>query len=154
MVQITQLNQRLNKEISEICKNGYVDDAVQHCAHYVSHVLGFSFGTTCKSLTHGGGPGACVRVAELFSKCPTVGKWIERPPNVNQCLIFITGESNISVPKKQIFGNPARHVGIFASGMVWHYNNKADNVKCITPQEFGRHYRGAGYSLFYGTMPQ
>lgn len=46
-----KLNKLLGKHISAFCgSDGYVDNGINHCAHFVSHVLKISYRTTCGTM--------------------------------------------------------------------------------------------------------
>ncbi len=49
------LNALLGKHIRDVCPLGYSADTDNHCAHFVSHVLGFQFNTTCRTMVTGTG---------------------------------------------------------------------------------------------------
>lgn len=153
MVTLEQLNQRLGQAISQICPNGYDDSAFNHCAHYVSHVLGFNFGYTCLKAVQGTGPAANLRVHELFERCPQVGKWADRPATVHQCLAFVTAAGNVHLSQKKMDNVPKKHVGIFFAGKIWNYSNTHSEVRAVSPHDFQHTYHGHDISLFYGTMP-
>src|ERR1019366_6097407 len=153
MITAAQLNQRLNEPISKICPNRYANPGDNHCAHYVSHVLNFRFGTTCLTMHSGSHPGANIRVQELFSHCPTVGPWVDRPSHVFQCLVFVTDASNVDISRKTMANVPRKHVGIYVNGTIWHYSNSTSKVVAVTPEHFRHHYSGSGIALYYGTMP-
>ena len=153
MITSSQLNQRLGEPISKICENGYADPDDNHCAHYVSHILGFRFGTTCRTMHDGSAPGANIRVQELFAHCPQVGKWADRPAAALQCLVFVTKASHVHIPQKLMDNVPQKHVGIYLGGTIWHYSNSTSKVVSVTPERFKHHYPGEGIELFYGTMP-
>jgi hypothetical protein len=74
------LNTYDGKKMSEICIYHYHDKDFNHCAHFVSHVLGLgnrTLGETCANLTVSdkglltkeGITGAFIRVHELFAMC-------------------------------------------------------------------------------------
>ena len=75
MVTVSTLDSYLGKHIRDICGNSYVNDSDNHCAHFVSHVLGLKFGATCHMLGKGKVTGANVRVQEVFGRCAKVGTW-------------------------------------------------------------------------------
>lgn len=153
MITADQLNQRVGQPIDSICPNGYANSDDNHCAHYVSHVLCFDFGTTCLSMVNGKGPGANIRVQQLFEKCPQVGRWEDRPDTVHQCLVFVTDASNVHLSQKKIDNVPKKHVGIYFAGKIWNYSNSHGEVRCVTPHQFQLTYPGNNIALFYGTMP-
>ena len=43
--------------------------------------------------------------------------------------------------------------GIFIEQDVWQYKNALRHVIKQTPTEFGQHYSGTGYGIFYGELP-
>ena len=149
----TDLNQFVNKSIGQICGNGYVDPSDNHCAHFVSHVMDYEFGYTCKTAGSGKVDGANLRVVELFPRCPSVGRWVDKPGTLDPCLVFVTDKSNVNVTAKTIANVPKKHVGIFIGGTIWHYSNAQHKVVTQSPEDFVHHYPGPHIELFYGEMP-
>ncbi len=146
------LDAYLGQNISEICGSEYKNDADNHCAHFVSHVMGFSFGFTCKGMTGKGDKGYCIRVHEVFAQCPEVGKWEKR--TATACLVFIiAGSSNVDLAAKTMANVPRKHIGIYVDGTIWHYSNSRDKVITQTSEEFSHHYSGSDVPMFYGTFP-
>ena len=92
----------LGKNIEQICPRGYADPHDNHCAHFISHVLGFSFGYTCGMVKTGTGQAGSIRVQEVFARCQSVGKWDDKPGAVNQCLVFITAAGNVHLSTRQM----------------------------------------------------
>src|SRR6185436_18101662 len=117
------LSTYLAKTIGEICPNGYANAADNHGAHFVSHVMGYGGGVTCLTMRRGTGFGGNIRVQELFPRCPTVGTWDSRPATMTSCLVFITNASNVDVTKKTMNNVPRKHIGIYLSGLIYHYSN-------------------------------
>lgn len=141
------------RNISDICANGYHNSKDNHCAHFVSHVLGFSFGYTCKQLTGRGESGANVKVQEIFSMCPQVGKWRNRG-NVDPCLVFVIHPLEVNVALKEMNNVPRKHIGIYVNGTIWHYSNSRDKVVTQKPEEFVKHYPSVPEAvLFFGSLP-
>lgn len=140
------------KHIKEICGNNYADENDNHCAHFVSHVMGFGFGATCRSMSTGKAPGACIRVHEVFAMCPEVGAWSDL--SATSCLVFVTDKSNVDLRGKTMVNVPRKHVGIYVNGTIWHYSNSQSKVVTQVPSEFVHHYAGAGIALFWGTFPR
>jgi len=153
MIDVTKLNAHLGKSITTICPNGFTSTHENHCAHFISHVLGYSFGANCRMMAGGSSPGANIRVQEVFARCPRVGKWVDRPVELNQCLVFITKASNVKVASKTMTNVPKKHIGIYSNGMIWHYSNSQQKVVSVTPEAFSHHYPGSGFALFFGTFP-
>ena len=147
------LNNFLGKPIGQICLNGYANDADNHCAHFVSHAMGYQFGVTCLTMSRGTSPGANIRVQELFPRCPTVGTWGSRPPTLTSCLVFITRATNVDVANKVMNNVPRKHVGIYVSGLIYHYSNSQHRVVQQTPEQFSHHYSAPDNAMFYGSMP-
>jgi hypothetical protein len=148
----------VGKNIKEICTNEYINNAHNHCAHFVAHAKGYAHGYTCfKQTGKGTGPGASIRVNELFMKCPEVGTWDKKSTALTSCLAFITNASNVDVPKKAMTDHPQKHIGIFDSGLIYHYSNGDDKVISDTPAAFERKfkqkYSGPAVTLFYGKFP-
>ena len=112
--------------IGAICPNGYDDPDASHCAHFVS-VLGYDFGCTCQELTGGFGPGACVRVHEIFEHCARVGPWknrLDRSP----CLAFVCRPTAFDFTSKKLLNIPNKHIGIFCNNYVFHYSSRQKAV--------------------------
>src|SRR5262245_6788236 len=100
MVTTADLDALLGHEITRICPIGYTNRNDNHCAHFVSHVLEYQFGFTCRGMVNGPGTPATIRVHELFLRCPSVGAWDARPATLNRCLVFITKASNVNTATK------------------------------------------------------
>ena len=83
MVTVTTLDSYLGKHIRDVCGNDYVNDGDNHCAHFVSHVLGLRFGATCHMMGKGKVPGANLRVQEVFGRCVKVGTWESRVATIS-----------------------------------------------------------------------
>lgn len=141
------------KNISAICGNGYHNQKDNHCAHFVSHVIGLGFGYTCKVHTGRGTVGANLRVQEIFSKCVQVGKWTNRG-SVDPCLVFVLSAAEVDIANKKMTNVPRKHIGIYVAGTIWHYSNSMDKVVTQTPDEFAKHYpKLPGAALFFGSFP-
>jgi hypothetical protein len=153
MITQQQLNSYLGKSIGEICQNGYASPHDNHCAHFVSHVLGYRFGVTCQMMGSGKAQGATLRVQELFPHCARVGAWSLRPASLNACLVFITRASNVNLHAKTMANVPRKHVGIFLDGSIWHYSNAQQKAVRQSPGEFSHHYSSPDNAMFFGTLP-
>ncbi len=154
MITPQQLNAYLGKSIGDICQNGFTNNAENHCAHFVSHVLDYKFGVTCKMMGNGKGPAANLRVQEIFPKCPTVGVWSLRPSPLRICLVFITKASNVNLASKVMANVPRKHIGVYSDGYIYHYSNRRDLVVKETPTQFALHYAAPDNAMFYGVLPR
>ena len=149
------LEEHVGKNISHFCQNGFVGSRTNHCAHYVSHALGLDFSYHCKEHTGGAGPGANMRVHEVFAQCPMVGRWQDADPAKTQ-IIFVTRASHVDVGQKKMVNHPQKHVGIYHDGNVYHYSNSRNHVTRQEVQDFfdtfQRVYSGH-QGLFFGLIP-
>jgi hypothetical protein len=153
MITQQQLDTYLDKSIADICLNGYTNAADNHCAHFVSHVLKYEFGATCRMMGNGKAAGANLRVQEIFPRCGRVGVWALRPTPLQTCLVFITKASNVNLANKVMANVPRKHIGIYFNGLIWHYSNSRDRVVKQTPSQFAQHYPAPDNAMFYGTLP-
>src|SRR5262245_35161991 len=147
------LNTYLGHTIAEICPNHYANDADNHCAHFVSHAMGYGWGVTCLTLRRGKGFGANIRVQEIFPRCLSVGTWASKAPTMMSCLVFITNASNVNIATKEMTNVPRKHVGIYLSGLIYHYSNAQHRVIQQTPEQFSHHYAAPDNAMFYGSLP-
>jgi len=152
---LAELDKYLGMHIREICGVGFDGDNENHCAHFVSHVLGFRFGATCRMMVHGSGTPASIRVQEIFPRCPAVGRWEDLPAGASTGLVFITNERSVNLSTKSMMNVPRKHVGIFSGPRreIWHYSNSRDQVVRQTPAQFSRHYPAPHNVMFWGTLP-
>ena len=164
----------LGKSIDDICSNGFTKvHARNHCAHFVSHVLGIRFGELCGNLPNeknrgkGGitnGTGATIRCNELYNGLTSRGKWENRPAFADGLLIFVTPAGNVRALLQDgtlgTMGTDERkHVGIYFSGRVYHYSNGGNRVIVDpTVERFhdkfkGQYGRKNNVSLFFAVVP-
>jgi len=153
MITQQQLSEYVGKSIADICQNGYTSPAENHGAHFVSHVLGYAFGVTCRMTGTGKGPAAGVRVDDLFPKCKSVGVWSLRPASLTTCLVFVARAANVNLTAKSMTHAPRKHVGIFLGGVVWHYSTKHNKVVREAPSLFALHQPSPDNGMFYGSLP-
>jgi len=152
-----KLDGYLNKHISEICGVGYSRNSDNHCAHFISHVLGLKFGYTCGMMVHSNKPAGSIRVQEVFPKCEEVGPWDTLSDSLESGLIFITHANNVNIEDKVMLNVPRKHVGIFYGNeikKVWHYSNSRNMVVSQSIEAFSQHYRAPDNALFWGSFPQ
>lgn len=143
------------KNISAICARGYAASTDNHCAHFVSHVLGISIKTTCATMKSQAGASASLRVQDVFGHCSTVGAWADRSATAGDCVVFITRATNVNLGTKTMVNVPRKHVGIYiaAAQKIWHYSNSKDKVVSQSPEEFSRHYASPDNAMFWGELP-
>jgi len=153
MITTNELNKYLGKNISLICPIGYSNPHDNHCAHFVSHALGYQFGFTCQNMKTGAGTAGTIRVQEVFAECQSVGTWQSRPQSLMTCLVFITNASNVDLATQIMDNVPRKHVGIFSSGLIWHYSNSQHKVVQQSPHLFSHHYPSPDNAMFYGSLP-
>lgn len=149
------LNTYLEQHISSICPVGFHGNSDNHCAHFISHVLELRYGITCRSMVHGSGAAASIRVQEIFPHCPRVGTWADLPDTVRTGLVFILNANHVDLQNKGMVNVPRKHVGIFCGDQrnIWHYSNSRNKVVRQTPEQFSRHYREPDNAMFWGELP-
>lgn len=149
-----KLEDTLGHPISRFCPNGFAHAADNHCAHFVCHVLAVDAGYDCGTHTGKPGPGATLRVHELFAHCPRVGLFEDVPPGI--CAVFVTAKGNVDLARHRMRNVPQKHVGLYDGSHVYHYSNSHDLVVRQTPAEFLARFE-ALYSgeqgLYFGTLP-
>jgi hypothetical protein len=145
----------LGKHISQFCPRGYSANSDNHCAHFVSHVLGLKVGATCAIMSSKAGAAASIRVHELFSHCTAVGAWSSLSSVAFCGLVFITNASNVNLGMKTMINVPRKHVGIFlgVTPQIWHYSNSKHKVVCQSPGDFSHHYSSPDNAMFWGQLP-
>jgi hypothetical protein len=148
----------VGKNIKDICANEYINDAHNHCAHFVAHAGGYSYGYTCRQQTGKGvGSGATIRVNDLFAKCPEVGRWADKLPTLDSCLVFVTDAAHVNLALKNMTDHPQKHIGIFTGGVIYHYSNGGDRVVTDLPEAFEKKfkskYSGKNVTMFFGKFP-
>lgn len=156
MLDLELLNSYVAKNISEICLNGYTNNNINHCAHFVSHVINLHFGCTCDSLVPNSaqqGFGANIRVHEVFAQCPAVYEF-DNCPTETSGLIFVSARTNFRGNPVNIQNVPKKHIGIILNGHIWHYSNTRDRVEVQTMLGFIHHYPRQQNSLWFGSLPR
>ncbi|AXQ29522.1 hypothetical protein D0B54_12825 [Solimonas sp. K1W22B-7] len=149
-----KLEDTLGKTISDFCRNGYVNTADNHCAHFVSHVLEVDSGYDCRLHTGKPHAAASLRVHELFAGCPKVGLFKDAP--AAPFLVFVTAKGNVDLANHSMRNVPQKHVGICDGTHVYNYSNTDDRVVRQTPPDFLKRFDAVydgDQALFYGTMP-
>jgi hypothetical protein len=152
MITAQQLDAYLGKSIAQICPNGFVSSAENHAAHFVGHALGYTFGMTCQIMAQSKGPGATVRIQDIFPKCPSIGAWSLRPASLTTGLVFVTAVTNVNLAARTMKNVPRRHVGIFSGGFIWHYADGQQRVVKQTATQFALYFPPPDNGMFYGTL--
>jgi hypothetical protein len=156
MAGLPDLEALLGKNISALCGNRFHDPNANHAAHFVSHVLGLSFGFNCRDYLDGKQEGANLRVHEIFAQCPRVGWW-EDADEREDSLVFVVRRDAVDLGRRKMQNIPRKHVGIYSRGLIYHYNNSRDRVVKQTPADFLKRFQSlyAGdQALFFGTFPE
>jgi len=150
------IEQYLNSNISAICENSYHKNSLNHCAHFVSHIMGFRFGYLCKNQTGKGSKSSAanIKVQQVFKKCQKVGKWGDKPATLKFCLAFVTSAGEVNLKTGVMNNVPRKHIGVFHNTHIYHYSNSKNKVVKQTPAAFANHYSGSDITVFYGTVPK
>jgi hypothetical protein len=123
-----ELETYVGKNISLICDHHYISesDHTNHCAHFLGHVLGLTFGLTCGDMTDARHQGGTLRVNDIYNRCTDRGLWSNKPTPLIYCLIFATHTSNISGGNMGMHSH--KHVGIWRYPYVYNYSTMARQV--------------------------
>jgi hypothetical protein len=145
----------LGYDIKDICKNRFHDPSANHCAHFVSHAMDFTFSYHCREFQGGSKEPANIRVHEIFAECPRVGNWSDTDTSKSQ-LIFVTRKDVVDIVAKKMQNIPQKHIGIYHNNAVYHYSNTQDEVVKQSVDDFYERFQ-ATYSgdqgLFFGEFP-
>lgn len=153
------LDEYVGKKIEDICGIfGKTGDDQNHCAHFVSHVLGFRIGQLCNGMKyetrHDNDSGRTIRVNDLFNNCSERGYWTNKPNDLDSCLIFAVLKSEITDKSGilTIGTHPRKHVGIYHKGNTYNYGNTKDKVRVDGVVHFQSLY-GKGTIALYAKFP-
>ncbi len=145
------LYEHLGRNILQICPHRY--HAKNHCAHWVSHVLGYNrLGCpACKTMSKTPSKpdiGVLIRVDEIYNAARQKQSFINAlPPGFHQGLIYVTRKGNMK-PSGEMNTGPAKHIGIWYADKVWHYSNRGTRVVHQSMQQFQKtftkEYGGGG----------
>lgn len=147
------LDALVGKGIGEICENHFDSASQNHCAHFVSHVLGLRLGLTCGGMTfRPPSRGASIRCDEVFNRLSQRGPWASAPALTNGLLLFATSSSNVI--NNQMANVPRKHVGNIFGGAVYNFGNSDHKVRKEATIEAFRSRMGHAYGdpqigLFY-----
>lgn len=139
----------LGQTVEQFCgKYGTVGDGFNHCAHFVSHVLGTRVPGAALCSNVGNSTytyeerrdGFCVRVNEVFNNCNNRAYWSEEPAG-SKCLVVLTIKDNVTGTEPLTIGTHSnKHIGIYTGGLVYHYSNTRDKVVKQPVAELTNHY--------------
>jgi len=149
----TELTATLGKNISQFCTTGFTNDSDNHCAHFVSHVLGIHFGYQCNGAANRPGTGASIRCDEVYNRVARRGPLGATRPE-NGWLIFATPRYNM---RGNHMGNaPKKHVGIYCNDKVFNYKNDVDMVVADVLSHFHARlqeaYADTTVTLYYAAL--
>ena len=156
-ISASALQAYVGKPIGKICSNGFNSTSQNHCAHFVSHVLGIKFGVLCGDMKfETRKTGASIRCDELYNRLSRRGLWQDRPQLADGILIFVLSAKYVS--GNLMSNHPQKHVGVYHSGKVFNFSNSQGKVVVdLTVEAFHAKfkpiYSGGDISLFYG-VPQ
>ncbi len=147
------LHDCLGKHINQICPHGFANPRDSHCAHFVSHVMGYSGRSTCKNqqlkTKDNREPGVLLRVDEIYNVLHHRGMFENNlPSNFNQGIIVVTIKTNVEGPN--IKQHPLKHIGIWHANKVWHYSNGRNQVVMQTLGKFQKDFTASYYQRSNG----
>lgn len=135
---VITLDSYLGQSVTDFCgEYGEVGDAMNHCAHFVAHVLSLRMAgaALCSNVSGSNypasqrGQGFCIRVNEIFNSCPNPARVDLKSLPTTKCFIVATTEGNITRQSPIVIGDhPKKHIGIFMEGNVDNYSNTKDAV--------------------------
>jgi hypothetical protein len=150
--QSTNLDVYLGQSVTDFCgKYGRVGDSENHCAHFVSHVLGLRIPGAALCSNVGGSlyayeerrNGFCLRVNQVFNSCTNRARWDDGDLPASVCFVVATLEANIESENPLTIGTMSRkHIGFYVGGQVYNYGNTHDKVRKTPLADFKRHYGG------------
>lgn len=154
----------LGKTVDDFCgKYGKVGDGINHCAHFVSHVLELRIPNAGLCSNVGSNEeskweykdrmkGFCVRVNQVFNSCNNRAYWDGKSAPAT-CLIVATIQANIESKTPLTIGSmTTKHIGFLVGDQVYHYSNTQDKVIKMPASEFKNHY-GAKTILLRCDLP-
>jgi hypothetical protein len=143
------LESMLEQSVETFCgKYGSLRDDFNHCAHFVSHVIGLRIPGAALCSNVAGSKytfkerreGYCIRVNQVFNSCSNRAYW-DDGASEGTCLVVATVAANIESKSPLTIGEMSRkHIGFHIAGVAYHYSNTRDKVVKQTIAEFKRHY--------------
>lgn len=150
----------VGKTVEDFCKVfGKKGDSHNHCAHWVSHALGFRFGKLCISMSweyrRDFDKGRTMVVSDLFNACTERGPWTNKPEDLSCCLIFGILEKGVSRRGGTWTMDNIRqkHVGIYLSDECYNYHNRKDEGVRVDGVSFFQNVYGKGTVALYAKIP-
>ncbi len=136
----------VGKHIKDICPHGYANPALNHCAHAVSHILGYEGrpgASTCKNqkldTKSNREIGALISVDDIYNAMHIKKSFQGAlPAAFHRGLVYVTTAGNMIGTKMNDGG--LKHVGIWDAGRVWHYGNTLNHFTSDTLAEFIRKF--------------
>jgi hypothetical protein len=139
----------LDQTIEQVCgKYGTTGDSINHCAHFVSHVLSLRIPGAALCSNVGDSTytyaernlGFCVRVNQVFNSCGHRARWSDGDLD-GSCLIVATIAGNIEKESPLTIGTMSKkHIGFHVCGQVYHFSNTQDKVIKQAVSIFKNHY--------------
>ena len=160
IVTASLLDEYFGRAIGDICPNGYdaTGNEHNHCAHFVSHVLGYGFARTCHRMvvpSQRRGRAATRSVKEIFNRSTNRRVIDDSTPLWSPGLIFLTRSSNLVQERSglELRGSMTRHMGIGVGLTVWHYSNRRRKVMKQSIASFLSHFRGNTVMVYGDFVP-
>lgn len=155
-----RLDTYVGKTIDQICDCGFgtPGDVHNHCAHFVSHVMDYTYGTVCTAMLTANpataGRGRTIRVNDIFNNCPTRGNWDDKPDSLYYCLIFAVHSSGVQATTPiTITDQRRKHVGIYVNGDCYNYHNTTNEAVRSDGVSRFRNLYGSGTRVLYASFP-
>jgi hypothetical protein len=140
------LSSYVGKPVEDFCAK-YNDHNLNHCAHFVSHVLKLRLPHAALCSNVGANivyadrnKGYCIRVDQIFNSCGNRSYWDDKMQD-DTCFVIATIKSVIdSEDPLTLNTGETKHIGILAGGKVYNYSNSHDQVAAKSIEDFKNHY--------------
>ncbi|MCV0396249.1 MAG: hypothetical protein K5872_04255 [Rhizobiaceae bacterium] len=152
----------LGQTVTDYCgKYGSVGDTINHCAHFVSHVLDLRIPGAALCSNVGNSTytyeerrnGVCVRVNQVYNSCNGRAAFDAAVTCHTPRIIVATIADNVRGDNPPVVGDhPRKHIGFLLGTNVYHYSNTRDAVVCQPVGEFASHY-GSRTVLYVSDLP-
>ena len=154
------LQKFVGQTVEDYCGHfGKKGDEHNHCAHWVSHALGFRIGKLCTVMSweqrNNLDVARSIVVSDLFDTCAERGAWADKPPELRTCLIFAVLERGLNrrTSPWTMDNIPAKHVGIYHAGECYSYHNTKNEGVGVDDVSFFQNLYGRGTVALFGTFP-